>query len=92
MPFSDRTTVLLSVRPEALELRASVGHSVDANAINGRVVASAYQGSIVEYEIAVGNRSIKAHMVNPKGKPMFQSGEAVAVVFSPDDVVIVNAT
>ena len=82
--------VLLSIRPEAMEIDAVGGITKDANQFTGRVAASAYQGSFVEYEIQMAGRAVKTYAVNPKGKTLFQRGEGVNVTFAADDVVIVR--
>jgi iron(III) transport system ATP-binding protein len=88
--LSNGQSILLSVRPEAIELGLPGAGSGDENLIAGQVTASAYQGSIVEYEIRIGNKSIRAHSVNPKGKAIFQGGQKVVARFAPEDVVIIS--
>jgi len=74
------------IRPEAITL-APIGESrPQANQLTGKVAASAYQGSSVEYEVDVQGKSIHAHVLNPKGKALFERGDEVAVVFDPKDV------
>ena len=82
--------VLLSVRPEAMELRATTDSSQGANQLMGHVTASAYQGAFVEYEIQLAERTLKTYAVNPKGNALFQPGQEVVVIFTTDDVVIVR--
>lgn len=81
--------VLLSVRPEAMVLRAT-GSSSGANQLTGQVAASAYQGTFIEYEIQLVARALKTYTVNPKGKALFRPGQEVTVTFAADDVVIVR--
>jgi spermidine/putrescine ABC transporter ATP-binding subunit len=81
--------VLLSVRPEAMELRAS-GSGDGANQLTGQVAASAYQGTFIEYEVRLVARTLKTYAVNPKGKTLFQPGQEVTVTFAANDVVIVR--
>jgi spermidine/putrescine ABC transporter ATP-binding subunit len=82
--------LLLSVRPEAIDLRANSDTTQGANHLTGHVTASAYQGSFVEYEIQLAERTLKTYAVNPKGKTLFQPGQEVGVTFNVDDVVIVR--
>lgn len=63
---------------------------VRAPILSGKVSALAYQGSSVEYEIEVRGKALKAHIVNPKGGPLFQRGEEVQVVFAPENVGLVH--
>lgn len=83
--------VLLSVRPEAMELRATGATSQATNQLTGHVTASAYQGSFVEYEIQLPERTLKTYAVNPKGNALFQPGQEVAVTFTADEVVLVRS-
>ena len=64
--------------------------SPDANRITGRVAASAYQGSLVEYEIESARCTIRVNETSPKSKPLFQRGAQATITFSPADVGIVG--
>jgi hypothetical protein len=59
--------------------------------MRGRIAASAYRGSFVEYEVDVLARAIKTHALNPKGKRLFQRGDEVQIVFAPEDLGVVAA-
>ena len=59
------------------------------NRLEGRVVASAFQGAAIQYEVEVSETLLRASVTNPKGKRLFQRGDLVAVVFAPEDVGIV---
>ena len=89
VPPKSGAKVVCSIRPEAIDLfsegRTPAGH----NCIDGEIIASAYQGSSVEYEIMSLGRTIKARATNPKGKRLYQRGERVSVAFRPEDVVLV---
>ena len=82
--------VLFNIRPEAIELLGAGEKSTRINRISGKVTASAYQGSFIEYEIESRGRSIKANVINPKGKPLFRRGDEVAMVFDPEDVGVIR--
>jgi iron(III) transport system ATP-binding protein len=82
--------VFLSVRPEAVDLQELGAVSKGVNHIEGRVIAAAYRGSLVEYEVAAGDQAIKAHVVNPKGKPLFERNQRVCIRFAPEDVTLVT--
>jgi iron(III) transport system ATP-binding protein len=83
-------TVFLTVRPEAIEIHQMGTIPGRLNQIEGEIAASAYRGSLVEYEILTGGKAIKANVVNPKGKPVFQRGDRVSVQFAPEDVILVR--
>lgn len=81
--------VFVSLRPEAIELSGKGVGPDSSNRIDGEIVASAYQGAFIEYEIAALGKAIKARVTNPKGKHQFQPGDAVAVAFATEDILIV---
>jgi ABC-type Fe3+/spermidine/putrescine transport system ATPase subunit len=83
--------LILNVRPEAIELAGPGERPPQDNRLPGTVVASAYQGSMVEYEIATKGRSLKANLNNPKEKPLLRRGDEVLVVFAPKDVGVIGA-
>jgi ABC-type Fe3+/spermidine/putrescine transport system ATPase subunit len=82
--------VFLSIRPEAVDLQELGAASNSVNQIEGQIIAAAYRGSLVEYEIAAGDRTVKAHVVNPKGKPLFERSQRVCLRFAPEDVTLVT--
>ena len=89
-PPKSGAKVVFSIRPEAIELYGEGGGTpTDCNRIDGEVVASAYQGSSVEYEIIFVGQTIKARVINPKGKRLYQRGERVIAAFAAEDVVLV---
>ena len=83
--------VLLSLRPEAIELREKDFRSDGAIRIEGKILASAYQGAAIEYEIAALGQALKARVTNPKGKQQFQRGDDIALTFVEEDIMIVPA-
>ena len=86
----DGRKILLYVRPEAINVAAPADPSPNPNRITGRVAASAYQGSLVEYEVESAGRTIRVNETNPKSKPLFQRGDQATVTFSSEDVGIVG--
>jgi iron(III) transport system ATP-binding protein len=81
----------LLIRPEAMDLGTEGMALEGRNRLDGTVVASAFQGSAVQYEVEVGDSLLRAIVLNPKGKRLFQRGDRVAVIFAPDDVGAVAA-
>jgi len=82
-------TVFLTIRPEAVAISESGALPPNLNHLDGQVVASVYRGSFVEYEIVAGAQTVKANVVNPKGKAAFQPGARVSVGFAPEDIILV---
>ena len=78
--------ITVYIRPEAIALIPIGENRQAANRLNGKVAASAYQGSSVEYEVDIHGRSVRAHVANPKGKALFTRGDEVAVIFDPKEV------
>lgn len=87
---ADGHKVVLYVRPEAIDLVEPADQPPKVNRITGRVAASAYQGSLVEYEIESAGRLIRVNDTNPRSKPLFQRGDETTVTFAPEDVRIVS--
>ncbi len=82
--------ILLTIRPEAMDLIPREEPSDGRNRLEGKVVASAFQGAAIQYEVEVGGVLLRASVTNPKGKRLFQRGDSVAVVFAPEDVGIIG--
>ncbi len=78
--------VLLGIRPEALRLADQQTSVNGLNQIPGTILASAYGGGSVEYEIAAVGKVFKARIANPKGKPLFQRGDKVTIAFAAEDL------
>ena len=87
-PHAGRVTLM--VRPEAMDLHAPHAAVDERNRLAGTVVASAFEGAAIQYEVAVGDALVRATVVNPKGKPLFQRGDPVAVVFAREDVGVIG--
>ncbi len=83
--------VLLSLRPEAIELTEKDFRLDGSTRIEGKILAAAYQGASIEYEIAALGRALKARMTNPKGKVQFHRNDEVVLSFAMEDVMIVPA-
>jgi spermidine/putrescine ABC transporter ATP-binding subunit len=83
--------VIVSVRPEAIELIDTKTESNRTTQIEGKIVASAYQGAFVEYEIAALGKLLKARVTNPKEKPLFERGDEIAFSFAAADVTLIAA-
>jgi iron(III) transport system ATP-binding protein len=78
--------ITLYIRPEMIILMPAHDASAPSNRWDGKIAASAYQGSSIEYEVDVQGKSIRAHVANAKGTMLFNRGDEVAVVFDPKDV------
>lgn len=88
-PVMTGEKVTLSVRPEAVEIGApGVGSFTGNNNFSGEIIAAAYQGAFVEYEVAALGKSFKARVAKPQGKPLYQRGDSVELNFSADEVAI----
>lgn len=82
--------ILLDVRPESIQITYPDGVSVEENKIRGIVRASAYVGSVVQYDVEVARgKSVKVNVANPRKKILFREGEKVVITFSPEDVVLI---
>ena len=82
--------ILLNIRPESIHISYPNETPQEGNRIEGMVRTSAYLGSLVQYEVEViSGKRVKVNMVNPRKKTLFQEGEKVALIFSPEDVVAI---
>lgn len=82
------SNLLLNIRPESIQISYPNETPLDGNRIEGTVRASAYIGSLVQYEVEVsGGKKLKVNVVNPRRKVLFQDGEQVALTFVSEDVV-----
>jgi iron(III) transport system ATP-binding protein len=88
-PLRAGETVELSIRPEAVRLIECDDQPSNEPRIRGRVAASAYQGAFVEYELVAANKTFKARISNPKGKPLYRTGDEVHLTFATEDLVVV---
>jgi iron(III) transport system ATP-binding protein len=83
------TAVVLSIRPEAIEI-SDRGPPLDqVIRLPAKVVASAYQGAFVEYEVGALGTTLKARVANPKGKALYQRNDAVTLSFAATDVALI---
>ena len=76
-------TVFLSVRPEAIDLQEPGAPSNGVNQIEGQVAAAAYRGSLVEYEIAVGDRASKLTSSTRRESPCLNETSEFASALLP---------
>ncbi len=82
--FQPGDSVQLCLRPEALELSLAGADRPTMNQIDGKIVAAAYQGASVEYEVAALGMIVKARVAHAKGQGLFQRGDAVRLAFAPE--------
>jgi iron(III) transport system ATP-binding protein len=83
-------SVQLSLRPEAIELvpadyeTTSDDETTSINSLVGEIVAAAFQGAFVEYEIIAAGILLKARISNENGKTLHQRREKVRLRFAPE--------
>jgi len=82
--------VIVSVRPEAIELIDTKTESDRTTRIEGKIAASAYQGAFVEYEIAALGKLLKARVASSKEKPLLERGDEIAFSFAAADVTLIT--
>jgi len=83
------SAVFLCIRPEVIEIAGPGAPAEQANRLPATVVASAYQGAFVEYEVATLGATFKARVANPKGKALYRRNDAVALSFAATDAVLI---
>jgi iron(III) transport system ATP-binding protein len=83
------TAVFLCIRPEVIEISDPGAALGQVNRLPAKVLASAYQGAFVEYEVATLGTTFKARVANPKGKALYQRNDAVTLSFAATDAVLI---
>ena len=83
------TAVFLCIRPEVIEISDPGAPSEQLNRLPAIVLASAYQGAFVEYEVSALGSTFKARVANPKGKALYQRNDAVTLSFAATDAVLI---
>jgi len=84
--FQAGDAVWLSLRPEAVDLWPCGAEKRSVNALEGKIIAAAYQGAIVEYEVGVAEAIVKVRVANSQGQRLYQRGDAVCLSFAPATV------
>jgi len=78
--------VKLSLRPEAVAIGPPDSKNDSTNALKGTIVAAAYQGAFVEYEIAAAGQIFKARIANSRGITLYNRGDAVTLTFASESI------
>ncbi|HYJ17385.1 MAG TPA: ABC transporter ATP-binding protein [Candidatus Limnocylindria bacterium] len=86
LTFQAGDAVSLSLRPEAVELSPCEAEKVSLNALQGKIIAAAYQGAVVEYEVSAVGTTLKVRVANATGQTLYQRGDAVCLSFAPEAV------
>ena len=82
--FQPGDAVQLSLRPEAIELVPAGAGKPSPNQIDGKIIAAAYQGALVEYEVAALGTIVKARVAHATGQALLQRDDAVRLAFAPE--------
>lgn len=77
--------VTLSIRPECWEL--SREHNIERNSVKGRIGEFVYLGEVAQYELIVGDSTLKVFERNPRFVDGANRGDIFATV-EPEDVVV----
>lgn len=68
--------------------RLWMGKRLVLSAQHGKVKASTYLGSLVQYEVEVaGREKVKVNVVNPLKRAIFSEGERASLTFLAEDLV-----
>lgn len=78
------TNVLLSLRPEAMEIEEGRRPGSSENVIRGRVVLASYLGDTVRYEVEAMDRTFRVDVHNPSGRRLLAEREEVELTFRPE--------
>lgn len=84
-------SILLSVKPEAIRVRAPAG-SAASGELRGTIDVSAFVGAITEYKVIFGEGIITALQPNAPGKThVFKSGQEVVLDFELESLRVYRA-
>ncbi len=75
--------VLISVRPEALELQRKDRVAATRNILDGKIRLASYLGDTVRYEVEVRDKVFRVDVQNPSAKDVLSEGQAVTLSFEP---------
>jgi iron(III) transport system ATP-binding protein len=79
--------VLLSVRPQAVQIRrAGAADQSDAPALSGTVQSREFLGEFTRYRVRVGPHDLVADQVHHAGQPALAAGDAVGVTVDPSQL------
>ncbi len=85
------TRVLVSVRPEALELEAKERSSRATNILEGKIRLASYLGDTIRYEVEVKDKVFRVDVQNPSAKDVLSEGQMVTLSFEPAAAHILSA-
>lgn len=83
------STVLISFRPEVVEMEEDGKVARAVNQIEGRIRIASYLGDMVRYEVEAKDKIFRVDIHNPAGKKLFTEGENVRLSFSSSSARIV---
>jgi ABC-type Fe3+/spermidine/putrescine transport system ATPase subunit len=83
------STVLISFRPEVVEMEEDGKVARAVNQIEGRIRIASYLGDMVRYEVEAKDKIFRVDIHNPAGKKLFAEGENVRLSFSSSSARIV---
>lgn len=85
--FSDGQDVVLSIRPECVQITA---HPVEENGFGGSIGSAVYLGEVAQYEfLSTDGTALRAFELNPRHIGS-QSKEKLHAYVDPDDVVVLS--
>jgi len=76
-------SVLLSFRPEAVQIEEEGKATGSKNLIEGKVRLASYLGDTVRYEVEAQDGVFRVDVHNPFGKKLLAEGEAIRLSFEP---------
>jgi spermidine/putrescine ABC transporter ATP-binding subunit len=88
--ISAGSSVLISFRPEVVEMEDSGKTTGSVNRIEGKVRIASYLGDTVRYEVETKNRVFRVDVHNPAEKKLFREGESVQLSFNPSSALIIK--
>jgi len=84
------SVVLVSFRPEVVEMEEEGKVAGAVNQIEGRIRIASYLGDMVRYEVEAKDKIFRVDIHNPAGKKLFAEGENVRLSFNSSSARIVS--
>ncbi|MFT4413974.1 ABC transporter ATP-binding protein [Fredinandcohnia humi] len=86
---TEKDNVDIIIRPEHINVTKNVDTNSIANILEGEILVSTYLGSIVRYDVKVGEQEIIIDTTYKSGEGIMAAGEKVNLVIDPERVLLI---
>lgn len=85
---SKKTDVEVIIRPENIKI-SKINEPITGNILEGEIVVSTYLGSIIRYEVQVGNHQLFVDSTYQSGREILKAGVKVKLTIEPERVLLI---